>query len=247
MRRAVTALAACLVGCAGTWTSSDPLYPADWPALVASGDAQTCPDLTGTYRAVSDPAGPLEYPPGGHPREMFMFVTFGPPRPVPALGRRILSWQLAGADGPADGDLWSGLERFAAAMRADPAHPDGQDEVGWVRVSAGAAGRFDIDCGIAEDTLLTFVLGPSPAPSLWEALWFLPAHGYTTVDGAMVIHGAFPASPVESRPGPNRFAGGSFTFHRAVDGSLVMLESLHWAPAGGEVVFRKWWRWRRIG
>lgn len=243
MKRAAVALAACLTGCAGTWVSSEPLYPADWPAPEASTAQGDRADLSGTYRALSDPAGPLEYPPGGHPREMFFFVTFGPPVPPPRLGRRILPWHLAGCAGPEDQELWSALERFADALEPDAEHPDGREELGWVRLVERGEGTLDVACGVGGETLCSFALEPAPAGS--GGIWRLP-RGSTLVDGALVVHGAYRVSPLECSPGAERVAAGTFAFRRAVDGSLLMLESPSWAPAGGEVVFRKWWRWRTI-
>lgn len=236
-------LPACVPACVSV--SAEPLYPAAWPPRTLQlGDAPAT-DLCGTYHAVSDPAPALEYPRGGRPQESFFCVPMGPPVPLPPLGRRVLAWHLAGSAGPADGDLWRGLERFAAALGADDDHPDGRDDLGWVRVERVEGDRYDVQCGVDGETLASFELAPSPSQGLFARLWTVPP-GYVVDAGALVVHSVFPAGLVERSPGAHGLAGGSFTFWRSADGSLVMLESPHYAPPGGEVSLRKWWRWRPV-
>ena len=114
-------LATCLSGCAGTWVSGRPIYPDSWPAMVTEPG---CPDISGKYRALSDEAAPLVYPPGRHPREMFFFVTYGKPEPVPLLGRRILPWHLAGAFKGRDQEVWHALTQYAATIEAEANNSD---------------------------------------------------------------------------------------------------------------------------
>lgn len=243
---ALGCLAALGLFCAGCVTSSsEPIYPADWPALVKSKPDGSVPDLTGTYRAVSEPAAPLEYPSGGRPQEWFFFVPIGGRVPNPSLGRRTLAWHLAGLSGKDDGELWKGLERFSAALMPDARHPDGREDLGWVRLSRGAADAIDVRCGVDSETILEFVLERDTDSTFLAELGSRPS-GYAVVDGGVQVCSTFPASPAECSPGPDATAVGYFTFHPAADGSIVMLESLYGAPAGGEIAFQKWWRWRRI-
>jgi hypothetical protein len=224
-------LIASLAGCAGTWSSGRPIYPDGWPLLQGSSD---CPDLSGTYRAISDEAGPLRYRPGEHPREMFLFVTHGKPEPLPPLGRRILPWHLAGVFG---GDAWNTLEGYAAVL--DTTHPDADS--GWVRVTTLPHGTIGIRAGRDDHSLLELALRKE-------------AHGrgrytsgiYQCEDGAVVVIGAFPPPPVENPAGQNLHAGAKFRFFRAVDGSLVALEVKHADVVEGNLEFAKWWRWPRI-
>jgi hypothetical protein len=220
-----------LAGCAGTWSSGRPLYPDDWPALRASAE---CPDLSGTYRAISDAAAPLRYRPGEHPREHFFLVTYGEPEPLPPLGRRILTWHLAGAFG---GDVWNALERYDA--RLDTAHPDA--DTGWVRVATMADGTVAIRAGRGDASLLELTLRKE-------------AHGagpyksgvYQCEDGALVVTGAFPPPAVENPTGQRLAAGAKFRFYRAADGSLIAIENKYADVNEGNLAFQKWWRWRRI-
>ena len=240
-----TALVAlCLApACAGTVTSDAPLYPADWPALVARGDP-SAQDPCGTYRAVSEAAGPLEYPPGGAPYEMFFFVPIGRP-PTPLLGRRTLAWHLASSMGPEEGELWQDLERFAAALQEAAAAPGGAQEVGWVRVASDGESAFVITCGVGAESACSFRLERRAERSWWQRLWSLPRGYARTKDGLSVV-GAFPVPPEECPGSERRLAAGTFTFRRAVDGSLVMLENLHSAPMSNQLVFQKWWLWRPL-
>jgi hypothetical protein len=64
-----------LTGC-GTMTSSLPVYPSDWPGRMAGVEGPDCPDISGLYAAVSEPAAPMVYPPGGTPKEMFFIGSY---------------------------------------------------------------------------------------------------------------------------------------------------------------------------
>jgi hypothetical protein len=242
MQRTCVALLVSLPACVSV--SDEPMYPAQWPPRTFERESSKVIDLSGTYRAVSDPAPALEYPHGGHPQEYFCGIPIGPPEPLPPLGRRVLAWHLAGIQRSDDGELWTNLERFAAALGADADHPDGHDDIGWVTV-VRHDDRYDVQCGVEVEALVSFELAPIPRRGFLARWWTLP-QGYSIDDGALVVHSAFPASSVERWPGTRGIAGGTFTFWRTVDGSLVMLEALNFAPAGGEINFRKWWRWRRV-
>lgn len=229
------ALAALVAGCAGTYTSSTPVYPKDWPARLTSEDASGCPDLSGTYRAVSEPAAPLVYPPGGAPAEMAFLVPYAKAK-TPPLGRRMLAWHLAGKFGPND-PLLHDLKRFAAAINdADAA---------WVRVLPGVDGKINVTCGLRHEAIVRFDLAPRN-PDKSEFWNYQP--GYICRNGSLIVRGVFPVPAAERGHTNNEdpHAAGVFTFSRATDGSLVMLEDLYWSQ-GQEVVFAKWWRWRRIG
>jgi len=234
-------LAICLSGCAGTWVSSRPIYPANWPALDTE---QICPDLSGRYRSVSDEAAPLVYPPGGHPREMFMFITFGKPEPIPPLGRRILTWHLAGAfkDKNKDYEMWNALTLYAAALEAEVTQSDQKDEAGWVEIQKLANSTIEVRTGLHDKTLLNFTLRKEA-----QGLWTYKSNVYNCKKGGLVIVNNFPPPPEEN---PNDILsaviGAFFTFYRAVDGSLVALEEAFTGVDGGNMVFNKWWRWQRI-
>ena len=232
-----------LSGCAGTWVSSRPIYPDSWPALIAPDSERTCPDLSGTYRAVSDEAAPLVYPPGGHPREMFMFVSFGKPKPVPPLGRRLLPWHLAGVfqQRNEDRDVWSGLTRYAAALEADAADSDRKDEAGWAQVRELPDSTVEVRAGLHDQTLLDLVLRKEA-----QGLWTYKSHIYECEHGGLAVIGGFPPPPVENPTGTSIDVGAKFTFFRAADGSLVALEEAYTGVALGNMVFNKWWMWRRI-
>lgn len=232
-----------LAACAGTTSSDEPFYPRDWPPRAARADDGSGPDLCGTFRAVSDPAGPLEYPCGGYPHEMFLFVPYARAKPPAQLGRRNLSWHLASVLGPEDEGLWQDLARFAAALEPGPSAPDGEPDLGWVQVTRADGPTYAVRCGVGSAVSCSFLLEPSPAWHGWRSLWSYPP-GYTLRDGGLVLRGAFVLSPLERAAESDGLAAGTFTFYRAVDGSLVMVESLHYAPRGGEVSFQKWWRWR---
>jgi len=234
----VVALALALQGCIGTMSSSAPNYPDDWPALdIRAG----CPDLSGTYHAVSEAAAPLEYPYLGRPRTVFSVVIVpvpvGPEVDAPVLGRRLLPWHLAGASEaspefppyPAGSppDLWAGLEQYTEALGVDLDAPGDESGTDWVRIQAVPEGRLAVTAGRAEAVLLAF---DSPQAADCK-------------DGALEIGGGFRSPPSEGAETVYAF----HHFYRAVDGSLVMLESQSWASGNGKTLsFDKWWRWRRL-
>jgi hypothetical protein len=240
---AVLILVAGLSGCAGTWVSSRPIYPDSWPALVVQDAGRTCPDLSGKYLAVSDEAAPLVYPPGGHPREMFMFISFGKPVPVPPLGCRLLPWHLAGVfkSKDSDRDVYSALTRYAATLEVDYDHCNPKDEAGWVQVQELSNSLIDVHVGIHDQTLINFVLKKES-----QGLWTYKSQIYECKGGGLSIIGGFPLPLAENPMGSTHDPGAVCTFFRAVDESLVMLEDPYFGPSKQSVVFRKWWRWRRI-
>jgi hypothetical protein len=232
-------VAAGLPGCAGVRTSSPPVYPDDWPALVTSAE---CPDVSGTYRAVSDPAAPLVYPPGGHPRQMFMFVSYGEPESVPRLGRRVLPWHLAGVFPGKDDDAgaWDALAAFAARIETDATGSGTQTGGDWVEVRGPADDAIQVRAGIGDDTIVELSVRRGSA-----GFWTYNSHTYGCDEGGMMIASAFPPPDVENPNGrPSAAVGAWFTFYRAVDGSLVALEEAYTGVGGDNMVFKKWWRWR---
>ena len=249
MKYFLITLALLLAGC-GTRESSVPLYPSDWPALV-KGSGESCPDISGTYRAVSEPVGPLLYPKGGAPREDLFFIKIGEV-PTPKLGRRVLPWHLAVR--PSE-DVRDSLASFDLLLRPDDAHPDGKVDLGWVRITRADAGQFRIECGVDEQVMFAFMLKPAPAQSPVEWLVSSP-RGYVVDDGALATYCSITASKME-HVYLNKYgkaldyyedAGGYFTFRCAADGSLVMVENLFYQRTrSNSLSFQKWWRWRRIG
>lgn len=227
-----------LPGCAGVWVSSRPVYPGSWPALETS---QACPDLAGKYRLVSDEAAPLVYPPRGHPRQMIMFVSFGEPEPVPTLGRRVLAWHLAGAFQDRDVELWSALATNAPPQGSDPAAADEGETAGWVQIGGVAGEALEVRAGRNGDAFIEVALSKES-----QGLWTYKSHVYQCEEGGVAIVGSFPPPPVENPYGSSAAIGAQFTFYRAVDGSLVALEEAHTGVGGGNMLFKKWWRWRRL-
>jgi hypothetical protein len=230
-------LACAMLGCAGVWTSSPPVYPADWPDLEKPAG---CPDLTGRYQAVSEEAAPLTYPERGHPREMVLLVTYGERKPIPELGRRLLPWHLAGAM-PRDSDLWSTLEHFSKVLTGEAENLSRNSDSGWVRVRPGSDDRIQVEAGLDGSTLLDFEIIRGR-----QGYWTLRGRTYDCRGGGLVIAGAFPPPPVENPTAHPEPAAAWHTFHRAVDGSLVMLEDQYVGQPEGTLVFKKWWRWRPI-
>ena len=235
-----------LTGCGAT-TSSVPVYPADWPALVKTDNSKTLPDMSGTYYALSDPIGPLVYPQFGAPVEIFFFVPIGAPD-IPQLGRRVLPWHLAVHSSDQQRES---LARFDAALQKAYAQGGAAAGIGWVRLSRSANGAFDVRCGLDQTTTVSFTLSPASPQSFLQSIWSTP-DGYTIEDGAIVTNSVIATSPLERKADSAASLGnaaGHFRFWRAADGSLVMLENLYWEysmPGRGSLVFQKWWRWRPV-
>jgi hypothetical protein len=146
-----------------------------------------------------------------------------------ALGRRNLAWHLASRF-----DKDEPLARFVA----------GSTDETWVRLTPGADGVIKVTGGVKDETLVSVNLAPRNRRK--SALWNYQA-GYTCRQGKLFVRGGFPVPQEEQQFGvKDPFAAGLFTFERAEDRSLVMLEDLYWSQ-GGEVAFQKWWRWRRLG
>ena len=227
-----------LSGCAGTWGSGRPIYPGIWPALDTERE---CPNLSGRYRAMSDEAAPPVYLAGDHPREMFFFVTFGKPMPVPPLGRRVLPWHLAGAFSGSDQEEWNALTTYAATLEAEALHSNPKDETGWVEVQEVAERAIEVRAGLHDRTLLKFVLRKEG-----QSLWTYKSHIYECEEGGIAVVGSFPPPPEENPTNQKGAIGAKFTFFRGKDGSLIALEEAYTGVAQGNMVFNKWWRWRRI-
>jgi hypothetical protein len=224
-----------LAGC-GTMTSSVPVYPGDWPARVIGAGAVACPEISGIYAAVSEPAAPLVYPAGGAPKEAAFLVPL-PYLRVDApqqLGRRNLAWHLASRF-----EADEQLTRFSNVIAA------GHADTAWVRLMPPSAGIIKVVAGVGGKTLVTYDLLPRDRRK--SELWTYQ-HGYTCRDGKLLVRGVFPVPKEEQWPEvENPVAAGLFTFMRAEDGSLVMLESVYYANGAKEISFQKWWRWRRLG
>ncbi len=225
--------AAWLSGCVfvGTLSSGRPVYPATWPALDT---ARACPDISGTYRAVSEEAAPLVYPPGAQPVKVFFLIPYGRPKPAP-LGRRILPWHLAGAFPSSNKEDWSALTRYAAALEKN-------NGAGWVRVQQTGAG-FGVSAGLEDETLFHVMLNNEP-----QELWGnYTSHAFECGKGGIAVVGCFPPPGAENPEGlSNAVVNAYFTFYRAVDGSLVALEEAVGGLPGGNPEFSKWWRWQPV-
>lgn len=251
MKSLLVALTLLLAGC-GTTVSSVPIYPADWPALSKANDPKA-PDISGTYYALSDPVGPLVYPKGGAPHEIFFLIPIGGPPDTPQLGRRILPWHLGVRP---SNELWNSVCCFDAAIQSDSTQSGVTNDRGWVRITRADGGKFTIQCGQGEVPSVSFVLAPATPQSFFEFIWTNP-DGYTIEDGALVVFSVVTTSRIEhgfdsKGIGDASYYGdaaGCFRFWRALDGSLIMLENLtgeRYKPGRGSLVFQKWWRWRPI-
>jgi hypothetical protein len=219
-----------LIGISGCVSSSSrPVYPDDWPSLEASVAGRTCPNLSGTYRAVSEEAAPLVYPPGRAPQEKF-FIPIGPPEPVPPLGLRLLPWHLAGQY-DAESPTWLALKNYAALS-------DRGRDAGWTHVRGQADGSIAISAGLDHETLLRVTLTRES-----QGIWSFKPQVYECEDGGLVVYGAFPPPAVENPRGQTSVIGAKCTFYPATDGSLVMLEEAYTGVSGGTMSFSKWWRW----
>jgi hypothetical protein len=190
---------------------------------------------------VSDEAAALVYPPGGHPREMFFFVTYGKPEPLRPLGRRILPWHLAGAFHHRDHNVWNALTRYAAILESDPTPSLPKDEAAWVHMKELPDGGIEVRAGFHDHSLLNLVLREES-----QGLWTYKSHVCECKDGGLVVIGSFPPPRVENPTADPLDVGAKFTFFRATDGSLVGLEEAYTGVPQGNMVFNKWWRWRRI-
>ncbi len=225
-------LACSLVLCSCVTNLEDrprPLYPADWPARDL-GHQQ--PDLSGVYRAVSEEAAPLVYPPGGHPRRWGLFGDRDELMPSPKLGRRVLPWMLAGVFRPND-PAWGEMLRYQQSLTTESGK-----ESAWVRIRQDKDGRIEIRAGIGD--VVKFVhelrheeIGTRGYPS---------AYTYDWEDGGMLVISGFP-EPHEENPNGG-IAHANCYFYRARDGSLVMAEEMF--HGRGTLKFKKWWRWRRM-
>jgi hypothetical protein len=190
---------------------------------------------------VSDEAAPLVYAPGDHPREMFFFVAFGKPVPVPPLGRRVLPWHLAGAFDGRDQEDWNALTMYAATLESEAHHSELKDEAGWVEIQEVANGAIDVRAGLHGKTFLNFVLRNEA-----QSLWTYKSHVYECEDSGIAVVASFPPPPQEDPTGQKGAIGAKFTFFRAADGSLVALEEAYTGVVQGNMFFNKWWRWRPI-
>jgi hypothetical protein len=221
---------AALLGISGCAVSSSrPVYPDDWPALESSAAGRDCPNLSGTYRAVSEEAAPLVYPRGRAPQDKF-FIPLGPPHPVPPLGLRLLPWHLAGQFDE-ESATWLSLENYAALA-------DRVSDAGWVRVREQPDGSIAISAGLDDETLLRVALTRES-----QGIWTYKPQVYKCNDGGLVVYGAFPPPPVENPRGQPFAVGAICTFYPAADGSLVMLEEAYTGVDQGTMSFSKWWRW----
>jgi len=230
------------VGLSGCYFgSSRPIYPASWPSLSALDAGRTCPDLSGTYRAVSDEAASLVYPPGHAPQTKILFVPIEKLEPSPPLGLRILPWHLAGSLGEEKSDLWNALIHYSALLDIYTANFDHKDDAGWVRVQELPDALIEVDAGLHDQMLLHFALKKEA-----QGFWHYRSHIYECKNGGLVVFSGFIPPRIENPTGATNGVGARCTFFRAVDGSLVMLEAPYTGVQQGTMSYQKWWRWRRI-
>lgn len=233
-----------LSGCGGRINAnSRPVYPENWPALETSTVGKICPDISETYRAISEEPAPLVYPPGFHPRQLAFLAKNRKPFPILPLGRRILPWQLAGIQLYGDyyhqqhdnnQDLWNALERYSEDIEAETVQPGLNKKADWVRVLNLPDNRIEVNAGLHERTAVRFVLKK-------EFSIFTTTNLYACKDGGVMIYSGFLRPAVETVEGHNTaYATAFFTFYRTVDGSLVAFEE------GTDWIFGKFWLWRRV-
>jgi len=172
---------------------------------------------------------------------MSFFVTYGKPEPLPALGRRLLPWQLAGAFRETDRELWSALNDYASILDANAVCPDANTKAGWVRVDEMPNSTVKVRAGYDGRVLVNLTLRKEA-----QGLWTYKSGIYECKEGGLVVFGSFPPPQEENPTNQNLDVGAKFTFFRAVDGSLVALEEAYTGVNQGNMVFKKWWRWRRI-
>lgn len=251
---AAALLSLALSGCAGTVKSSRAIYPENWPALAKPESGRECPDLSGTYLALSDEAPPLVYPAGGQPSRMILSVPYGGPVPLPTLGKRVLTWHLAGMRAELRGASikagmsfkdyeaqWDALARYAALVEADAVHPDGGARTGLVRIREMDGGVLEVHAGLHDRNVLSLRVKKYPPRA-----WTYQNSSYKCRDGGLLITSYFLPPDVENPAGlPETYSDG--TFYRAVDGSLVMLEESSVSITNAYTSpFQKWWRWQPV-
>jgi hypothetical protein len=188
--------------------------------------------LTGTYLALSEEAAPLVYRRGGRPQEVFLFVPIGPPEPTPALGRRVLPWHLAG-EGDQASEVWKQLKEFAIQTSVD-------GNAGAVDVREGLDEVIEVRVLVNEQTFLQLDLHKG------QRHWTYAPQRYECKSGALIVHGAFLPPPEENPTGAPEGVAATNRFYAGVDGSLLMLEVPVAGAVGHDVLFQKWWRWRRV-
>jgi hypothetical protein len=232
---AALVVAAWLPGC--YVLSGRPIYPDRWPSTSTADPRSACPDISGTYRALSDEAPPLAYPPGDAPH----MAPFGSPPPAPPLGRRVLAWHLAGTG--KGKEEWAALIAYAGSVEAD-LFPSGRGEdPGWVRVQQQPGGLIEVQAGLREQASVQFAIREY---SGWGEGFAGAARAYQCREGGLTVWGGFEPPPAENPSGETGGAYAKCTFSRAVDGSLVMLEEPYAGVPRGTMAFKKWWRWRPI-
>lgn len=251
---AVALLSLVLSGCAGTVKSSRAIYPENWPALANPGSGRECPDLSGTYLSLSDEAPPLVYPVGGQPSRMILAVPYGGPVPLPTLGKRVLTWHLAGMRAELRGASikagisfkdyevqWDALARYAALVEADAMHADGGAGTGLVKIQEMEGGVLEVHAGIRDRNVLNFRV-----KKYTPQAWTYQNSSYKCQDGGLLITSYFLPPDVENPAGLSQ-AYSDGTFYRAVDGSLVMLEESSVSITNAYTSpFQKWWRWQPV-
>jgi|APFre7841882793_1041355.scaffolds.fasta_scaffold02405_2 hypothetical protein len=241
---ALLVFAPLVAGCDGIPTSSEPYYPADWPAIVRANDDVEQVDISGTYRVLSEQGAPLIYPSDGQVQSSIALIPLGDPEQPPRVGRRALPWYFIGFIN--NQTAIEKLGYFLTKLRPNAQHPDGHEDVGWVRISRKSKDEgYTVEVGIGDEPQFEYQFTPRPPEGSGPRyIGFTP--GYWPFDGGLRCLGPVRVSMDESPNGWPGYASVTATMYRAVDGSLIVLEDPFRATIGGEVNFQKWWRWKPV-
>ncbi len=227
------------VGCA-THPGYTPLYPSDWPAIVRASKLEEPPDLSGTYRAVSEPASPFVYSSDPSFRPWGAGDPLRTPYEPQPVGRRLLPAFFCGT-GVAMKRERSEVYYFLAELEPDADHPDGREDRGWVRLTRKPATHsYRVEFGVDGLPPHAFEFDPmQTAKGFWAH--FDSHTSAALADGGLGTWATYSLSMLEGLG----WAAAELTMYRAADGSLVVLEDAFWANSS-QGLFQKWWRWTRI-
>ncbi len=167
--RLSVALTLLVTGCEFIPTTSRPIYPADWPAIVRADEGAEPPDFSGTYCVLSEPASQLVYPAGGEARSTILAIPIEGPKAPPQLGRRALPWYFLRLEGTAPTGERGRVHFFLTKLRLDALHPDGHDGVGWVRLTHQSKEKgYLVEVGVGDTVEVAYQFSPTPEEQLLE-------------------------------------------------------------------------------